>query len=170
MISYHIGVASRDHVKLAEAGGFCQLCHGQGAPLRRLSPGDGVIYYSPKEAMRSGRAVQCFTAIGWVEGDNARRAAPSKGFHPWRRQIRYLPAREVPIADLMGQLSFTRQGTNWGWLMRRGLFEVTAEDFQIIAGAMAAPGEPAQLTLPLRPAGSLQALPQSGDPAAHRSC
>lgn len=47
---YWIGVASREHVKAAEAGGFCQFCHGRGALVRKLSAGDGVIYYSPAAA------------------------------------------------------------------------------------------------------------------------
>jgi hypothetical protein len=33
---YWIGVASRNHVRMGMAGGFCQLCHGKAAPMRRL--------------------------------------------------------------------------------------------------------------------------------------
>ena len=33
---YWVGVASRDHVLLGVAGGFCQVCHGKQAPLARI--------------------------------------------------------------------------------------------------------------------------------------
>jgi EVE domain len=66
MTKYWIGVASRDHVRTGTAGGFCQLCHGKAAPLRRLKAGDRIIYYSPRERMRDGAPIQAFTAIGEV--------------------------------------------------------------------------------------------------------
>ena len=66
MPRYWIGVASRDHVRKAVEGGFCQFSHGSDAAVRRVQPGDGIVYYSPREQMRGGEAVQAFTAIGMV--------------------------------------------------------------------------------------------------------
>nr|MCH9703347.1 EVE domain-containing protein [Chlamydiota bacterium] len=43
-MKYWIGVASHEHVKRGEADGFCQVCHGKGAPLRRMKPGDLLVY------------------------------------------------------------------------------------------------------------------------------
>ena len=63
---YWIGIASRDHVRMGTAGGFCQLGHGKAAPVRRLGSGDRIIYYSPRERMRDGAPIQAFTAIGKV--------------------------------------------------------------------------------------------------------
>ena len=68
---YWIGVASREHVKAAEAGGFCQFCHGREAPVRKLSAGDGVVYYSPREHMGEGARIRAFTAIGRVRPGTA---------------------------------------------------------------------------------------------------
>ena len=61
---YWIGVASSDHVARGVEGGFCQLCHGKAAPLRRMSAGDWIAYYSPRTAMKGGETVQAFTALG----------------------------------------------------------------------------------------------------------
>ncbi len=61
---YWVGVASRDHVLLGVAGGFCQVCHGKQAPLARMKQGDWILYYSPKTGMNSGEKVQAFTAVG----------------------------------------------------------------------------------------------------------
>ena len=52
MTKYWIGVASRDRARMGMAGGFCQLCHGKAAPMRRLKSGDRIIYYSPRANAR----------------------------------------------------------------------------------------------------------------------
>lgn len=46
-IRHWIAVASAEHVALGQTLGIMQTCHGKAAPLRRLSPGDRVFYYSP---------------------------------------------------------------------------------------------------------------------------
>jgi len=48
------GCRRREYVKVAKAGGFCQFCHGRETPVRKLSAGDGVVYYSPRERMDEG--------------------------------------------------------------------------------------------------------------------
>ena len=62
-----LAVASADHVAIGRRGGFMQVCHGKGSPLRRIKPGDRVAYYSPSELMRKPDGLQSFTAIGIVE-------------------------------------------------------------------------------------------------------
>ena len=47
-----IAVASAEHVRRGREGGFMQVCHGKAAPLRRIQPGDGVVYYSPTGGIR----------------------------------------------------------------------------------------------------------------------
>ncbi len=51
-MKFWIGVASQEHVKIGEKGGFCQLCHGKSAPLKRMKKGDFIIYYSSKKQMQ----------------------------------------------------------------------------------------------------------------------
>ena len=51
MLTFWIGVASREHVLRAGKGGFCQLSHGKEAPVQRLHQGDVIIFYSPRERM-----------------------------------------------------------------------------------------------------------------------
>lgn len=136
MTRYWISVASREHVKLAKAGGFCQFCHGKGAPVQRLTAGDGVIYYSPREHMRAGALIRAFTAIGRVRPGPAYQAEQSACFRPWRREIEYWPSRDTPITPLLDELSFSTCNANWGWSMRKGFFEITEADFDRIATAM----------------------------------
>src|ERR1700722_19285540 len=42
-----IAVASAEHVRLGRSDGFMQVSHGKSAPLRRIEPGDRVVFYSP---------------------------------------------------------------------------------------------------------------------------
>lgn len=62
-----------------------------------------------------------------------------------RRNIRYIPCREVKIAALLDELTFTRGNRNWGYHFRYGHFEVGFEDFLTIADAMLGDVEGIQL-------------------------
>ena len=66
---YWVGVVSASHIKLGVKGGFAQLCHGKSAPLKRMHPGDWLIYYSPRMDMAQTEPLQAFTAIGKVADD-----------------------------------------------------------------------------------------------------
>jgi hypothetical protein len=51
-----LGVVSRDHV-LRGVEGIAQIGHGKSGGLRRMSAGDGFVYYSPRDwgyALRRG--------------------------------------------------------------------------------------------------------------------
>src|SRR5260221_1780149 len=134
---YWIGVASRDHVMKGLAGGFCQLGHGKAAPVKRLSPGDWIAYYSPRTALEGGEPVQAFTAIGRIKPGEPHQGDMGGGFHPTRRDVDFLErASEAPIRPLLERLSFTRDSPSWGYAFRRGSFAVSAEDFALIAEAM----------------------------------
>ncbi|MFQ5439547.1 MAG: EVE domain-containing protein [Paracoccaceae bacterium] len=136
MRRYWVGVASRDHVKIGEAEGFCQLAHGKEAPLRRLSLGDGLLYYAPRTGMRTGERIQAFVAIGKIANGGIYRARQAGNFCPFRRDVDYFSGSDTPISGLMDRLSFTKNSANWGLLMRRGLFEITHSDFTTVANAM----------------------------------
>lgn len=138
---YWIGVASRDHVIKGKAGGFYQLGHGKAAPVKRLHPGDRIVYYSPRTAFEGGEpvqafVVQAFTAIGEILPGEPYVSDMGGGFMPTRRDVRWFEAGEAPIRPLLEQLSFTRGQRSWGYAFRRGAFEMTAEDYALIAAAM----------------------------------
>ncbi len=129
-----ISTVSREHVMIGVAGGFAMMNHGKLAPLQRLSPGDNLAYYSPKTAYPDGAPLKAFTAIGIVRDKPPYPAVMPNGMQVFRRDIDWFPATETPISALMDRLEFTRG--NWGMLARRGLFEVSGEDFQTIRTAM----------------------------------
>lgn len=99
-------MASRDHVQNGVAGGFAQACHGKASPLRRMRPGDHVMYYSSKEKFGEEAKCQRFTAIGTVKDERVYSRAMSETFVPFRRDVVFEPCQETPIAPLIDQLSF----------------------------------------------------------------
>jgi EVE domain-containing protein len=119
-----------------------QVCHGKAAPLPRIQPGDGVVYYSPTTLFRSGDQLQSFTAIGVIR-DGSPYQVDMEGFSPFRRDVDWRTAEEVPIKPLLGRLEFTTAKRNWGYQLRFGLFEISEHDMATIAAAMAASLSPA---------------------------
>ena len=75
-------------------------------------------------------------ALGVVRGGDPYPFDMGGGFCPFRRDVDWLPLAEAPIRPLLGQLAFTRGG-NWGYQLRFGLFEISADDMDRIAEAMA---------------------------------
>ncbi|WP_347985891.1 EVE domain-containing protein [Methylomonas sp. AM2-LC] len=133
---YWIGVASRDHVMQGIAGGFCQLCHGKAQPLKRMNVNDWLIYYSPKTVFNEDKPCQKFTAIGQVVGSDVYSFEMTPLFIPYRRDINFLNAIEVPIRPLLDRLSFIRDKSKWGYVFRFGYLEIPQADFALIAENM----------------------------------
>lgn len=131
-----LGVISRDHIRRGVAGGFIQLCHGKAAPLRRMAEGDTLVIYSPRTGMGSGEILQAFTAFGTVGPAELVQVEMAPGFTPFRRSVQWQTVREAPIAPLVPHLSFTRDGQNWGWCLRRGHLPLTQEDAALIRQAL----------------------------------
>lgn len=135
-----IAVACAEHVGIGRAEGFMQVCHGKAAPLRRVLRGSRVVYYSPARAFGGKDRLQSFTAFGVVKA-----AAPYQihmgggGFHPFRRDVDWLDAREVAIQPLLPLLEFAAGVRNWGRKFRFGLFSISDHDMGVIADAMGAP-------------------------------
>lgn len=127
-----IAVASAEHVRIGRANGFMQVCHGKGGPLRRISPGDDVAYYSPVETFGGKDRLQAITAIGIVKSGAPYQADMGGGFRPFRRDVAWSDAAEVPIRPLLASLAFTRDNPNWGYQLRLGLFEIEAGDMELI--------------------------------------
>lgn len=133
-----VAVASAEHVRVGRSQGFMQVCHGKAAPLRRIQPGDGVVYYSPTSVFRGKDQLQSFTAIGVISDGSPYQVDMDGGFMPFRRDVDWRTAEEVPIRPLLGQLEFTTAKRNWGYQLRFGLFEISGHDMATIAAAMAA--------------------------------
>ena len=135
---YWLAVASADHARRGKALGIMQVCHGKGGPLRRICAGDGVVYYSPTLSFGGKARIQAFTAIGTAENEGTYQVDMGDGFRPFRRDVKYVEAKEASILPLLDRLELTRGKRNWGYSFRFGLVEIAKGDFEAIAAAMAA--------------------------------
>jgi len=141
MRSNWIAVASAEHARRGCAvpqQGFMQVCHGKCAPLRRVSPGDRVAYYSPTVTMGGKDRLQRFVSLGMVLPGSPYAFDMGGGFVPYRRDVAYVRAQEAPIAPLLDALEFVEDRTRWGYKFRFGLFQVSDHDMALIANAMQA--------------------------------
>ncbi|UVF17767.1 EVE domain-containing protein [Microvirga terrae] len=136
MTGYWMAVASAEHVRRGRSEGFMQVCHGKAAPLRRIKPDDGIIYYSPTLTFGGRDRLQAFTAIGTVQGAQTYQIDMGGGFRPYRRDVVWAEAQEAPIHPLLDSLDLTAGRSNWGYQLRFGLVSISAHDFDLIASAM----------------------------------
>ncbi|MBM2620438.1 EVE domain-containing protein [Actinoplanes sp. LDG1-06] len=129
---FWVSTASLDHVEGAVAGGFTQADHGANTRLRRLRPGDHIVFYSPRTTMTTGDPVRRFTALAVVTGTEPYQAETGH----WRLACEFEPVTAVDVKPLAGELSFIPDAAHWGYPFRRGLFGIPEADFATIAARM----------------------------------
>jgi len=147
---YWIVVVDKLHADAAVAGGYLEVSHGKSGPLERMSEGDGVASYAPREAP-DGAPLQAFTAIGRVDGTPIERSRDAH--QPFRRGVQWTPVPCTPIRPLLPALAFIRNKSHWGAAFRFGCVRVPPDDFARIVAAVqgvppAAPTPPAPGTVP----------------------
>ena len=136
MKKYWIGVASLEHVQRGIKGGFAQVCHGKIGTLKSMSEGDWLIYYSPTITFGKKDPCRCFTAIGTIDEGEPYTFEMSPDFIPWRRNVTFLKSKKAPIEPLLEKLKFIKDKKKWGFPFRRGSFEISHTDFELIAKSM----------------------------------
>ncbi len=136
MPNYWLGVACKEHVATGKKLGIAQVCHGKPGPLRRMAPGDWIIYYSPVERFGEKVRYRKFTALGQIKDTEPYQVCITEDFCPWRRNVEFENTKEVAIEPLIDTLSFIKNKTRWGFPFRRGCFELPEKDFITIATAM----------------------------------
>lgn len=137
-MAFWMGVASAQHARGGRDGGFAQLGHGKHIAVKSLRRGDWIVYYSPREGMGEGVALQAFTTIGRVTTESPYRAEQAMHFNPYRVDVDYLKdATAAPIKPLLDELRLTRDhGANWGIAVRGPKRRLDEEDIRRIADAM----------------------------------
>ena len=138
-----MGVVHRDHALRGVEQGIAQTNHGAKFGVARMHPGDGFVYYSPKDVYPDGRSLREFTAIGIVApGEIWQADVPQNGggeFRPWRRKVDWdESANSAPITPLLDVLELTRGIRNWGLQLQKGHLELSEHDFRVIVQQMGA--------------------------------
>lgn len=134
MSNFWLAVVSAQHVRQGVEFGIVQTNHGKPQGIRRMSPGDGLVYYSPKTSYPDGEPLKAFTAVGRI-ADGEPWQSDVENFKPWRRKVHYDLSTDVSLAELQPQLEFTQEA-NWGYQLRRGVVPITERDFALIRQAI----------------------------------
>jgi hypothetical protein len=133
---FWVVVVSKDHIARGVAGGFMQANHGKLGPLKRMTVGDWMIAYSPKQTLKGGEPCQAFTAIGQVADDKIYQYKMTEDFTPYRRNIKYYICRETSIVPLIESLDFITNKKSWGYQFQFGFFGIPKHDFELIRSKM----------------------------------
>ena len=75
-------------------------------------------------------------AIARVTDDEPHQADMTSDFQPWRRSVEPIRVAEAPVRPLIKDLAFIRDKSRWGFVFRRGMFEIGEDDFRRIARAL----------------------------------
>ena len=136
MTEYVLGIADRNYARLCVEAGVVVLGISGRSGVAKLSPGDKIVYYSPKTEP-DGETLQRFTAIGEVTGDAPWEREFGSGTVLWCRDTDWRDdAAEVPIRPLLESLAFVKNPKNWGFYMRGSHRRIPGEDYAVLAGAM----------------------------------
>ena len=133
---YWIVVASKDHAEKGKSLGIIQSNHGKAAPMKRLKPGDMIVFYSPKLHFQGKEPYQKFIAIARVKEGEVYQGNMGDGFFPYRRDVQFLPCEEADIQPLIEKMTFIRNKKSWGFVFRFGFFEIPKADFETISKEM----------------------------------
>jgi predicted RNA-binding protein len=133
---YWIVVASKDHVEKGKALGIVQANHGKAAPVKRMKPGDMIVFYSPKLHFQGKEPYKKFTAVSRVKEGEVYQGDMGAGFFPYRRDVEFLPCEEADIQPLIEKMTFIRNKKSWGFVFRFGFLEIPKEDFETISKEM----------------------------------
>ena len=115
-------VASRDHARRGLTSGFIMASHGKRSPLARMSPGDGVLIYSPTTTYPDGEPLRAVTIVGDVTGDEPEPSDVIVG--GFRREANLREIEPLPLEEIREHLPVSR--------IRFGFFELEAADAEAI--------------------------------------
>ena len=130
-MKHWIAVISLSHAQIAADSGFLQVCHGKQGPLKHTSAGDEVFIYCPKTDMRSGDVLKQITFRGHIDNDDIYQVEQAPGFTPFRKSVTFDNAFQPVAIKAVQGLELTAN-PKWGMLARRGFFEISAHDAEVL--------------------------------------
>ena len=115
-------VVSREHARRGVDGGFVMANHGKRPPLARMSPGDGILIYSPTTSYPRGEPLRAVTIVGEVTGEEPEPSDVIPG--GFRRAARLREIEPLPLEEIREHLPVSR--------LRFGFLELDAVNAEAI--------------------------------------
>jgi predicted RNA-binding protein len=131
-MNFWVVVTSRDHALDGFKESIVQVNHGKESPLKRMSPGDQVLFYAGKKVYGQKELCQSFVALAELTDREIFQYEVSADFKPFRRKAQYQEVEETAIRPLINELEFIRDKEKWGFIFRTGIFEINKHDFDLI--------------------------------------
>jgi len=123
-------VVSREHARRGVDGGFVMANHGKRPPLARMSPGDGILIYSPTTSYPRGEPLRAVTIVGEVTGEEPEPSDVIPG--GFRRAARLREIEPLPLEEIREHLPVSR--------LRFGFLELDAVNAEAIWSRVMHPG------------------------------
>ena len=99
-------VVSREHARRGVDGGFVMANHGKRPPLARMSPGDGILIYSPTTSYPRGEPLRAITIVGEVTGEEPEPSDVIPG--GFRRAASLREIEPLPLEEIREHLPVSR--------------------------------------------------------------
>jgi EVE domain len=115
-------VVSREHARRGVDGGFVMANHGKRPPLARMSPGDGILIYSPTTSYPRGEPLRAITIVGEVTGEEPEPSDVIPG--GFRRAASLREIEPLPLEEIREHLPVSR--------LRFGFLELDAVNAEAI--------------------------------------
>ena len=123
-------VVSREHARRGVDGGFVMANHGKRPPLARMSPGDGILIYSPTTSYPRGEPLRAITIVGEVTGEEPEPSDVIPG--GFRRAASLREIEPLPLEEIREHLPVSR--------LRFGFLELDAVNAEAIWSRVMHPG------------------------------
>ena len=123
-------VVSREHARRGVDGGFVMANHGKRPPLARMSPGDGILIYSPTTSYPRGEPLRAVTIVGEVTGEEPEPSDVIPG--GFRRAASLREIEPLPLEEIREHLPVSR--------LRFGFLELDAVNAEAIWSRVMHPG------------------------------
>lgn len=135
MKKYWINVVPKERVVKAVEESIMEF-EGIDAHVNTIEKDDWVIFYSPREDVAGTIKLQAFSAIGQIADDTMFLVEDVPGVQVYKRKVNYLKVKEAPLIPLIQNLSCIRNKKHWGTVFKMDLFQISKEDFELIAKTM----------------------------------
>lgn len=130
-MKHWIAVISYEHALLASKMNILQVCHGKKGPLTATRAGDEVFIYCPRTEMLNGKELKLIAFRCNFLDDQIYQYEQTPTFKPFRKDVifdkNFVPAY---IKDVTGLELI--QNPHWGMLARRGFFEISQHDADLL--------------------------------------
>lgn len=133
MRRYWICNAAAEHVRIVAQKGYTQINMGPRGPLAEMNIGDWILYYSPTEFYAEPKPVRHeFTGIACIRDT---KIYPQGNKHPdhWRRNVDFFECTPHHVKHFLDKVDFLPKESNWIEILSKQFFEISRQDFSIIA-------------------------------------